>query len=198
MPVVRRCHDHRIYVFAIERCADSPWRYQRSSSISSWRFPAGCRRGPETATHSAPGTFRAFLSKSDPCVPVPIIPNRTASEGAGACSGPKHLRFQQRKRATRDSCDDRSSGFGQNHVELSLSYELRPPGEESSESLMEECPVVGKKIGLGEINPARTPHGRIFDALPASNFLEAVRKASTTQLESHVKWNVRWEKSVGV
>jgi hypothetical protein len=37
-------------------------------------------------THSAPGTFRTFLSKSDPCVPVPIIPNRTVSEAAGACA----------------------------------------------------------------------------------------------------------------
>ena len=37
-------------------------------------------------THSAPGTFRTFLSKSDPCVPVPIIPKRTVSEAAGACA----------------------------------------------------------------------------------------------------------------
>src|SRR5208337_594774 len=48
------------------------------------------------ATHSTPGTNKLALSRSQPSVPVPMMPNRTVSEGA-AGAGNAHSRLGSSK-----------------------------------------------------------------------------------------------------
>src|SRR5438105_8110577 len=50
------------------------------------------------ATHSTPGSWMAFVSSPDPCMPMPMMPKRTRSlggvdcKGRGMCSGSRKIR----------------------------------------------------------------------------------------------------------